>query len=153
VKTGEFVVGVQVSPLPGNPTPPMTPVAGGPPSFYQSTSLDHKPPAAPCDPAVMVPVQSPVMIEDPPRLTFLVRDAPIMPPFRLEHNFSVSKLMFVLSPHDYNQLVARSVLWPGRSPGQVGRWCCFYGRTRRVSVERQTAQMMTERWHAAVVTE
>jgi len=95
----------------------MTPggVCGGAP-FYQSP-VDQKPP--PCD---VVPPASPMdphhaQLMDPhhhahaqldePRLTFLVRDAPIMPPFRLEHNFSVSKFIFVLSNHDYSQVISR----------------------------------------------
>ena len=32
-----------------------------------------------------------------------------MPPFRLEHNYSVSRFMFLLSNHDYNQVMSRSV--------------------------------------------
>ena len=96
-------VGRQVSPLPGNPTPPMTP--GGAATFYQSpTALpaDHNPPL--CESVAAPP---PVMADDGARLTLLARAAPIMPPFRLEHNYSVSKFMFTLSHHDYSQLMAR----------------------------------------------
>jgi len=74
----------------------------GPSPFYQSP-VDQKP----CDaaPSLMDPRQT----IDESRLTFFVREAPIMPPFRLEHNFSVSKFMFMLSHHDYNQVMSRSV--------------------------------------------
>jgi len=76
----------------------------GPSPFYQSP-VDQKP-------FDTVPPPSPMdaqRIIDEPRLTFLVREAPIMSPFRLEHNFSVSKFMFLLSNHDYNQVMSRSV--------------------------------------------
>jgi len=56
---------------------------------------------------------------DEPRLTFVVREAPIMPPFRLEHNYSVSKFMFMLSNHDFSQLMSR---WVGDSVVLPFRW-------------------------------
>jgi len=93
-----------VSPLPGNPTPPMTPGGAAPPFYQSPTALpaDHNPPL--CESVAAPP---PVMADDGARLTLLARAAPIMPPFRLEHNYSVSKFMFTLSHHDYSQLMAR----------------------------------------------
>jgi len=96
-----------MSPLPGNPTPPMTPGGVcGPSPFYQSP-VDQRPP---CDAVPPPSPMDPHQRMEEPRLTFIVREAPIMPPFRLEHNFSVSKFMFLLSNHDFNQVMTRSVL-------------------------------------------
>jgi len=94
-----------VSPLPGNPTPPMTPGGVCGPPFYQTPMSDQKPcdigpPPSPMDPHPRV---------EEPRLTFFVREAPIMPPFRLEHNLSISKFIFMLASHDYSQVISRSV--------------------------------------------
>jgi len=74
----------------------------GPSPFYQSP-VDQKlceavPPPSPMDPQQRM---------EEPRLTFLVREAPIMPPFKLEHNYSVSKFMFLLSNHDYSLVMSR----------------------------------------------
>lgn len=113
-----------MSPLPGNPTPPMTPGGVcGPSPFYQSP-LDQKPcvDAVPPPSPMMDPSQRGVMLDhtqrvldssqrsvEEPRLTFLVREAPIMLPFKLEHNLSVSKFMFALSHHDYSQVMSRFI--------------------------------------------
>ncbi|XP_078316465.1 zinc finger MIZ domain-containing protein 1-like isoform X2 [Crassostrea virginica] len=77
------------SPLPGNPTPPITPGAVQPP----------------------YPGQMPIK-KDPEelRLTFPVRDGVVLPPFRLEHNLAVSNHVFHLRDSVYQTLMWRSDL-------------------------------------------
>ncbi|XP_059144107.1 zinc finger MIZ domain-containing protein 1-like isoform X2 [Physella acuta] len=87
------------SPIPGNPTPPITPgsVPGYPGDMKPSYPPDVKP---------MVVKSSP----DELRLTFPVRDGVVLPPFRLEHNLAVSNHVFQLRDTVYNTLMYRSDL-------------------------------------------
>lgn len=97
----------QHSPIPGNPTPPLTPASNmsyGPdvkPSFTpngqqqtQMPAMDLKAPLAPHK-------------DDELRLTFPVKDGIILPPFRLEHNLSVSNHVFMLKPSVFQTLMNR----------------------------------------------
>ncbi|XP_063699763.1 zinc finger MIZ domain-containing protein 1 [Culicoides brevitarsis] len=84
----------QHSPVPGNPTPPLTPASSMTP--YISPNPDIKPNI----------IQKP----DELRLTFPVRDGIILPPFRLEHNLAVSNHVFQLKPTVYNTVMSRSDL-------------------------------------------
>ncbi|XP_035703337.1 zinc finger MIZ domain-containing protein 2 isoform X3 [Folsomia candida] len=86
----------QHSPIPGNPTPPLTPASSIPP--YMSPNGDVKP---------VIPISNPV---DELRLTFPVRDGTILPPFRLEHNLAVSNHVFHLKPTVHQTLMWRSDL-------------------------------------------
>ncbi|XP_037042987.1 zinc finger MIZ domain-containing protein 1 isoform X2 [Bradysia coprophila] len=83
----------QHSPVPGNPTPPLTPASSMTP--YVSPNPDIKPQP---------------MHNDEMRLTFPVRDGIILSPFRLEHNLAVSNHVFQLKPTVYNTLLCRSDL-------------------------------------------
>ncbi|XP_060076777.1 zinc finger MIZ domain-containing protein 1-like isoform X1 [Ylistrum balloti] len=77
------------SPLPGNPTPPITPGA------------------------VQSPYPGPMGIKkdlDELRLTFPVRDGVVLPPFRLEHNLAVSNHVFHLRESVFQTLMWRSDL-------------------------------------------
>ena len=95
----------QHSPIPGNPTPPLTPasnaisypMSNGPTDVKPSIgmgmtthSLDHKP-----------------MKEEEFRLTIPAKDGIIMQPFRLEHNLVVSNHVFMLKQSVFDQLVSR----------------------------------------------
>lgn len=91
------------SPVPGNPTPPMTP--------YLSPGQDVKP--------IFPPDIKPNMSTLPPppanpheelRLTFPVRDGVVLEPFRLEHNLAVSNHVFHLRPSVHQTLMWRSDL-------------------------------------------
>uniref|UniRef100_A0A1L8DIB2 Putative zn-finger transcription factor n=1 Tax=Nyssomyia neivai TaxID=330878 RepID=A0A1L8DIB2_9DIPT len=86
-------LGYQHSPVPGNPTPPLTPAALMTP--YISPNPDVKPPINP---------------NDEMRLTFPVRDGIILQPFRLEHNLAVSNHVFQLKPNVYGTLMSRADL-------------------------------------------
>ncbi|KAL3876464.1 hypothetical protein ACJMK2_034308 [Sinanodonta woodiana] len=87
------------SPLPGNPTPPMTPSNVPPyPGDIKPYVGDYKP--------SMVPKKDP----DELRLTFPVRDGVVLPPFRLEHNLAVSNHVFHLRESVYQTLMWRSDL-------------------------------------------
>ncbi|PVD39460.1 hypothetical protein C0Q70_02091 [Pomacea canaliculata] len=88
----------QHSPIPGNPTPPMTPGAVPP---YGS---DMKP-AYPPDIKPQIKREN-----DELRLTFPVRDGVVLPPFRLEHNLAVSNHVFHLRESVYQTLMWRSDL-------------------------------------------
>ncbi|XP_005156910.1 zinc finger MIZ domain-containing protein 1a isoform X1 [Danio rerio] len=103
------VVNYPHSPVPGNPTPPMTPGSSIPP--YLSPSQDVKPP--------FPPDMKPNMTSLPPppnnpneelRLTFPVRDGVVLEPFRLEHNLAVSNHVFHLRPSVHQTLMWRSDL-------------------------------------------
>ena len=89
----------QHSPIPGNPTPPLTPassiVSYGPDvkPFVPSVAPDVKPHFSPKD--------------DELRLTFPVKDGIILSPFRLEHNLVVSNHVFMLKPSVYQTLMTR----------------------------------------------
>ncbi|CAD7081686.1 unnamed protein product [Hermetia illucens] len=80
----------QHSPVPGNPTPPLTPASSMP---YVSPNPDVKP--------------LPMHKDDDLRLTFPVRDGIILAPFRLEHNLAVSNHVFQLKPTVYSTLMTR----------------------------------------------
>lgn len=92
----------QHSPIPGNPTPPLTPASGMPP--YLSPSQDTKP----VFPDIKPPL--PIQKDDELRLTFPVKDGIILAPFRLEHNLAVSNHVFHLKPSVHETLVWRSDL-------------------------------------------
>ncbi|XP_036379514.1 zinc finger MIZ domain-containing protein 1 isoform X8 [Megalops cyprinoides] len=112
------------SPVPGNPTPPMTPGSSIPP--YLSPNQDVKPPfppeikpnisALPPPPNAKGKVDafSPSPIPANPneelRLTFPVRDGVVLEPFRLEHNLAVSNHVFHLRPSVHQTLMWRSDL-------------------------------------------
>ncbi|XP_037084007.1 zinc finger MIZ domain-containing protein 1-like [Pollicipes pollicipes] len=87
----------QHSPIPGNPTPPLTPAAGLP---YMSPGNDTKP-------NIMMLNSTK---DDELRLTFPVRDGIVLPPFRLEHNLAVSNHEFPLKPTVHQTLMWRSDL-------------------------------------------
>ncbi|XP_014478426.1 PREDICTED: zinc finger MIZ domain-containing protein 1 [Dinoponera quadriceps] len=94
-------VSYQHSPIPGNPTPPLTPATSMPP--YISPNPDLKP--------SFNDLKSPVNIQNEElRLTFPVRDGIILPPFRLEHNLAVSNHAFQLKPTVHQTLMWRSDL-------------------------------------------
>ncbi|XP_053690285.1 zinc finger MIZ domain-containing protein 1 isoform X2 [Sabethes cyaneus] len=80
----------QHSPVPGNPTPPLTPASSMTP--YISPNPDLKP---------NLPHNEEL------RLTFPVRDGILLPPFRLEHNLAVSNHVFQLKSTVYNTLMCR----------------------------------------------
>ncbi|XP_064172777.1 zinc finger MIZ domain-containing protein 1-like isoform X2 [Anguilla rostrata] len=92
------------SPVPGNPTPPVTPGSSIPP--YLSPSPDVKPPF----PLEMKPNVSPANGSEELRLTFPVRDGVVLEPFRLEHNLAVSNHVFQLRPSVHQTLAWRSDL-------------------------------------------
>lgn len=92
----------QHSPIPGNPTPPLTPAGLMPP--YVSPNADVKPNFGDIKPPLMM------QKDDELRLTFPVRDGIILPPFRLEHNLAVSNHVFQLKPTVHQTLVWRSDL-------------------------------------------
>ncbi|CAK1546117.1 unnamed protein product [Leptosia nina] len=91
----------QHSPVPGNPTPPLTPASSMPP--YISPNADVKPHFNELKPPMG-------MQNDELRLTFPVRDGIILPPFRLEHNLAVSNHVFQLKPTVHSTLIWRSDL-------------------------------------------
>lgn len=91
----------QHSPIPGNPTPPLTPAASISP--YISPNSDIKPNFNELKPSVN-------MQKDELRLTFPVRDGIILQPFRLEHNLAVSNHVFHLKSTVYETLMWRSDL-------------------------------------------
>ena len=81
--SGQSNRGQHTSPIPGNPTPPLTPYAP-----------DTKP-------------ALPIHRDEEMRLTFPVKDGVILTPFRLEHNLSVSSHIFLLKPTVFQTLLAR----------------------------------------------
>ncbi|XP_016965659.1 zinc finger MIZ domain-containing protein 2 isoform X3 [Drosophila biarmipes] len=87
-----FQQNYQHSPVPGNPTPPLTPACSVP---YVSPNPDIKPP---------------MDNSEEMRLTFPVRDGIILAPFRLLHNLSVSNHVFHLKQNVYNTLMCRTDL-------------------------------------------
>ncbi|XP_075414225.1 zinc finger MIZ domain-containing protein 2 isoform X1 [Tenrec ecaudatus] len=95
------------SPLPGNPTPPMTPSSSVP---YMSPSQDIKSPFLPdLKPNVssLHPSPSGNGPCDELRLTFPVRDGVVLEPFRLQHNLAVSNHVFQLRDSVYKTLMLR----------------------------------------------
>jgi hypothetical protein len=96
----------QHSPIPGNPTPPLTPAS----SIASYGSGDVKPFIGSVNPAVVGPDIKPPLPpikDDELRLTFPVRDGIILSPFRLEHNLVVSNHVFMLKPSVYQTLMTR----------------------------------------------
>uniref|UniRef100_H3ASI4 Zinc finger MIZ-type containing 1 n=1 Tax=Latimeria chalumnae TaxID=7897 RepID=H3ASI4_LATCH len=97
------------SPVPGNPTPPMTPGNSIPP--YLSPNQDVKPPFPPdIKPNINALPPPPSSANDELRLTFPVRDGVVLEPFRLEHNLAVSNHVFHLRPTVHQSLMWRSDL-------------------------------------------
>ncbi|XP_045558246.1 zinc finger MIZ domain-containing protein 1 isoform X1 [Salmo salar] len=97
------------SPVPGNPTPPMTPGSSIPP--YMSPNHDVKPPFPPdIKPNITALPPPPANPNEELRLTFPVRDGVVLEPFRLEHNLAVSNHVFHLRPSVHQTLVWRSDL-------------------------------------------
>lgn len=96
----------QHSPIPGNPTPPLTPAS----SIASYGSGDVKPFVGAANPVVgptdIKPPLPPIK-DDELRLTFPVRDGIILSPFRLEHNLVVSNHVFMLKPSVYQTLMTR----------------------------------------------
>lgn len=102
---GRAMPGYPSSPLPGNPTPPMTPGSSMP---YMSPNQDVKSPflhdVKPNISALQPPTGNP---SDDLRLTFPVRDGVVLEPFRLEHNLAVSNHVFQLRDSVYKTLMMR----------------------------------------------
>ncbi|XP_016326460.1 zinc finger MIZ domain-containing protein 1-like isoform X1 [Sinocyclocheilus anshuiensis] len=95
------------SPLPGDPTPPVTPGSNMPP--YLSPNQDMKPPFPPdIKPNINAP--APGNPNEELRLMFPVRDGVVLEPFRLEHNLAVSNHIFHLQPTVHQMLMWRSDL-------------------------------------------
>ena len=98
------------SPIPGNPTPPITPSTTGPPMVPQpqTQAPDIKPTMLP---DIKPPGPYPGKAEkDEMRLTFPVRDGTVLQPFRLEHNLAVSNHAFHLRDNIFSTLMWRSDL-------------------------------------------
>lgn len=124
----------QHSPIPGNPTPPLTPASSVPPYLSPNgvadvIRADVKPNLSDLKSRTMMQrmsfLSSPLPIayvpntpfsfsflpgEEDIRLTFPVRDGVILSPFRLEHNLAVSNHVFHLKPHICDTLMTRSDL-------------------------------------------
>uniref|UniRef100_A0A3Q1KEI0 SP-RING-type domain-containing protein n=1 Tax=Anabas testudineus TaxID=64144 RepID=A0A3Q1KEI0_ANATE len=97
------------SPVPGNPTPPMTPGSNIP--TYLSPNQDVKPPFPPdIKPNITALPPPPANHNEELRLTFPVRDGVVLEPFRLEHNLAVSNHVFHLRPSVHQTLMWRSDL-------------------------------------------
>uniref|UniRef100_A0A8C6TMP3 Zinc finger MIZ-type containing 1 n=1 Tax=Neogobius melanostomus TaxID=47308 RepID=A0A8C6TMP3_9GOBI len=97
------------SPVPGNPTPPMTPGSNIPP--YLSPNPDVKPPFPPdIKPNMSTLPPPPGSHNEELRLTFPVRDGVVLEPFRLEHNLAVSNHVFHLRPSVHQTLMWRADL-------------------------------------------
>uniref|UniRef100_A0A673N0X6 Zinc finger MIZ domain-containing protein 2-like n=1 Tax=Sinocyclocheilus rhinocerous TaxID=307959 RepID=A0A673N0X6_9TELE len=103
---GRVMPGYPSSPLPGNPTPPMTPGSSMTP--YLSPGQDVKSPflhdVKPNINSLQSPTGNP---SDDLRLTFPVRDGVVLEPFRLEHNLAVSNHVFQLRDSVYKTLMMR----------------------------------------------
>ncbi|XP_005249928.1 zinc finger MIZ domain-containing protein 2 isoform X4 [Homo sapiens] len=110
------IPGYPSSPLPGNPTPPMTPSSSVP---YMSPNQEVKSPFLPdlkpnlnslhSSPSAhsqwpLLPGSGPC---DELRLTFPVRDGVVLEPFRLQHNLAVSNHVFQLRDSVYKTLIMR----------------------------------------------
>ncbi|XP_062034146.1 zinc finger MIZ domain-containing protein 2 [Lepus europaeus] len=101
------IPGYPSSPLPGNPTPPMTPSGSLP---YMSPSQEVKSPFLPdLKPGLgsLHPSPSGGGPCDELRLTFPVRDGVVLEPFRLQHNLAVSNHAFQLRDSVYKTLMLR----------------------------------------------
>ncbi|MEQ2314240.1 hypothetical protein AMECASPLE_010142 [Ameca splendens] len=108
---GRCLPGYPSSPVPGNPTPPITPGSSMAPPYLSPGSADVKP-----MPSSFVPDIKPNMgnlasstgnPSDDLRLTFPVRDGVVLEPFRLEHNLAVSNHVFQLRESVYKTLIMR----------------------------------------------
>ena len=97
----------QHSPVPGNPTPPLTP--NGPVGVpFASPASDMGNPSPPEAMKKMTPGQGLGSGGGGEvRLTFPVKDGVILAPFRLEHNLAVSYHVFHLKPQLYQTLMWR----------------------------------------------
>ena len=100
------------SPVPGNPTPPLTPngpVGGvGVPFASPASDHGHSPLAGDHGSRNLGPPSSSSASKHAEmRLTFPVREGTILAPFRLEHNLAVSNHVFVLKPQVYQTLMWR----------------------------------------------
>ncbi|XP_058875506.1 LOW QUALITY PROTEIN: zinc finger MIZ domain-containing protein 2 [Acipenser ruthenus] len=106
---GRAMPGYPSSPLPGNPTPPMTPGSNMAP--YMSPGQDVKSPFLPdLKPNINALPPPPPPSGNPSddlRLTFPVRDGVVLEPFRLEHNLAVSNHVFQLRDSVYKTLMLR----------------------------------------------
>ncbi|XP_064353941.1 zinc finger MIZ domain-containing protein 2 [Dromaius novaehollandiae] len=105
---GRSMPGYPSSPLPGNPTPPMTPGSSIPP--YMSPGQDVKSPFLPdIKPSInsLHPSPSGGAPGEELRLTFPVRDGVVLEPFRLQHNLAVSNHVFQLRDSVYKTLMMR----------------------------------------------
>ncbi|XP_066570390.1 zinc finger MIZ domain-containing protein 2 isoform X2 [Amia ocellicauda] len=104
---GRAMPGYPSSPLPGNPTPPMTPGSNMAP--YMSPGQDVKSPFLPdIKPNISsLPPPPTGNPSDDLRLTFPVRDGVVLEPFRLEHNLAVSNHVFQLRDSVYKTLMMR----------------------------------------------
>uniref|UniRef100_A0A673KP45 SP-RING-type domain-containing protein n=1 Tax=Sinocyclocheilus rhinocerous TaxID=307959 RepID=A0A673KP45_9TELE len=103
---GRAMPGYPSSPLPGNPTPPMTPGSSMPP--YMSPGQDVKSPFLHDVKPNINSLQPPTgNTRDDLRLTFPVRDGVVLEPFRLEHNLAVSNHVFQLRDSVYKTLMIR----------------------------------------------
>uniref|UniRef100_A0A3P8ZS76 SP-RING-type domain-containing protein n=1 Tax=Esox lucius TaxID=8010 RepID=A0A3P8ZS76_ESOLU len=105
---GRAMPGYPSSPLPGNPTPPITPGSAVPP--YMSPGHDVKPSFLPDVKPNMSSLPPPPPTGNPSddlRLTFPVRDGVVLEPFRLEHNLAVSNHVFQLRDSVYKTLMIR----------------------------------------------
>ncbi|XP_020019568.1 zinc finger MIZ domain-containing protein 2 isoform X4 [Castor canadensis] len=101
------IPGYPSSPLPGNPTPPMTPSSSVP---YMSPSQEVKSPfLTDLKPGLSSLHPSPSASGpcDELRLTFPVRDGVVLEPFRLQHNLAVSNHVFQLRDSVYKTLMLR----------------------------------------------
>ncbi|XP_064594585.1 zinc finger MIZ domain-containing protein 1-like isoform X2 [Liolophura sinensis] len=92
------------SPIPGNPTPPMTPGTTMPP-YVSPGQPDVKGNFPDIKPTFPIKKENEEL-----RLTFPVRDGVVLPPFRLEHNLAVSNHVFHLRESVYQTLMWRSDL-------------------------------------------
>uniref|UniRef100_A0A8C9AD33 Zinc finger MIZ-type containing 2 n=1 Tax=Prolemur simus TaxID=1328070 RepID=A0A8C9AD33_PROSS len=104
-KPARSIPGYPSSPLPGNPTPPMTPSSSVP---YMSPSQEVKSPFLPdLKPSLssLHPSPSGSGPCDELRLTFPVRDGVVLEPFRLQHNLAVSNHVFQLRDSVYKTLM------------------------------------------------
>lgn len=114
----------QHSPIPGNPTPPLTPASSyGAPDVKPAVYGQMVPQSA-----VPVPDIKPSLLphkDDELRLTFPVRDGILMQPFRLEHNLSVSNHVFMLKPNIHETLMTR--------PDLELQFKCFHHDDRTMS--------------------
>ncbi|XP_056097770.1 zinc finger MIZ domain-containing protein 1a [Rhinichthys klamathensis goyatoka] len=103
------MAGYPLSPLPGNPTPPVTPGNNMPP--YLSPNQDIKPQFPPdIKPNINALPPPPGNPNEELRLMFPVRDGVVLDSFRLEHNLAVSNHIFHLRPTVHQTLMWRSDL-------------------------------------------